>query len=139
MILSYGFLMAYGFSTMLRSRIVSDVKRKMSPFVPLIMYLLWKFRQIFIKLSKFPSTSGFLSFLKNNPINYWDLYKASSGSIEMIMSFFFFFFCFSPLILYLIPGEGSGNQLQYSCLQNSIDRGGCQAASPQGHKESDTT
>ena len=70
MILSYGFLMAYGFSTMLRSCIVSDVKRKMSPFVPLIMYLLWKFRQIFIKLSKFPSTSGFLSFLKNNPINY---------------------------------------------------------------------
>ena len=50
------------FSTMLRSGRVSDVKRKVSPFVPLIMYLLWKFRQIFIKLGKFPSTSGFLGF-----------------------------------------------------------------------------
>ena len=25
------------------------------------------------------------------------------------------------------PGEGNGNQLQYSCLQNSMDRGAWQA------------
>ena len=25
------------------------------------------------------------------------------------------------------PGEGSGNPLQYSCLQNAMDRGACQA------------
>ena len=26
-----------------------------------------------------------------------------------------------------IPGEGNGNPLQYSCLENSMDRGACQA------------
>ena len=30
------------------------------------------------------------------------------------------------------PGEGNGNTLQYSCLENSMDR-------PWGHKESDMT
>ena len=25
------------------------------------------------------------------------------------------------------PGEGNGNPLQYSCLENSMDRGACQA------------
>ena len=24
------------------------------------------------------------------------------------------------------PGEGNGNPLQYSCLENSMDRGACQ-------------
>ena len=33
-------------------------------------------------------------------------------------------------------GEGNGNPLQYSCLENPMDRG---AYSPWGHKESDTT
>ena len=33
------------------------------------------------------------------------------------------------------PGEGNGNPLQYSCLQNPMDRG----YSPWGHKGSDTT
>ena len=33
------------------------------------------------------------------------------------------------------PGEGNGNLLQYSCLENSMDRG----YSLWGHKESDTT
>ena len=36
------------------------------------------------------------------------------------------------------PGGGHGNPLQYSCLENSMDRGARQA-SPWGHKESDTT
>ena len=31
------------------------------------------------------------------------------------------------------PGEGNGNPLQYTCLENSIDRG------EGGYKESDTT
>ena len=26
------------------------------------------------------------------------------------------------------PGEGNGNPLQYSCLENSMDRGACQAS-----------
>ena len=34
------------------------------------------------------------------------------------------------------PGEGNGNPLQYSCLENPMDRG---AWCPWGHKESDTT
>ena len=36
------------------------------------------------------------------------------------------------------PGEGNGNPLQYSCLENPID-GGARRLQPWGHKESDTT
>ena len=35
------------------------------------------------------------------------------------------------------PGGGHGNPLQYSCLENPMDRGAWHA-SPWGHKESDT-
>ena len=37
------------------------------------------------------------------------------------------------------PGEGNGNPLQYSCLENSIDRGAWWAVVHGGHKESDMT
>ena len=33
---------------------------------------------------------------------------------------------FDPLLV-KIPGEGNGNPLQYSCLENSMDRGAWQA------------
>ena len=36
------------------------------------------------------------------------------------------------------PGEGNGNPLQYSCLENPMDRGAWWAT-PWGRKESDTT
>ena len=37
------------------------------------------------------------------------------------------------------PGEGNGNPLQYSGLENPMDRGAWQATySPWGHEESDT-
>ena len=36
------------------------------------------------------------------------------------------------------PGEGNGNPLQYSCLENLMDRG-LVGYSPWGHKESDMT
>ena len=37
------------------------------------------------------------------------------------------------------PGEGNGNPLQYSCLENCMDRGAWQATySPWGRKELDT-
>ena len=36
------------------------------------------------------------------------------------------------------PGIGNGNPLQYSCLENSTNRGACQAAS-MGSQELDTT
>ena len=38
------------------------------------------------------------------------------------------------------PGEGNSYPLQYSCLENSIDRGAWRATCiPWGHKGSDTT
>ena len=38
------------------------------------------------------------------------------------------------------PREGNGNPLQYSCLENSVDRGAWWATySPWCHKDSDTT
>ena len=36
------------------------------------------------------------------------------------------------------PGVGKGNPLQYSCLENSIDKGACQTT-VHGVTESDTT
>ena len=37
------------------------------------------------------------------------------------------------------PGEGNGNPLPYSCLENSMDRGAWWAYTPWGHKELDMT
>ena len=36
------------------------------------------------------------------------------------------------------PGEANGNPLQYSCLENPMDRGAWQGYSPRGCKELDT-
>ena len=37
------------------------------------------------------------------------------------------------------PGEGNGNPLQYSCLENPMDRGTWLGYGPWGREESDTT
>ena len=37
------------------------------------------------------------------------------------------------------PGEGNGNPLQYSCLENPMDRGAWWGYSPWSHKGSDMT
>ena len=37
------------------------------------------------------------------------------------------------------PGEGNGSPLQYSCLENPMNRGACVGYTPQGSKELDTT
>ena len=37
------------------------------------------------------------------------------------------------------PGEGNGNSLQYSCLENPMDRGGWRATVHGIEKESDMT
>ena len=37
------------------------------------------------------------------------------------------------------PGEGNGSPLQYSCLDNSMDRGAWWATQSMGSQESDTT
>ena len=40
------------------------------------------------------------------------------------------------LLFYIVDGEGNGNPLQYSCLENPMDGG---AWCSWGRKESDTT
>ena len=37
------------------------------------------------------------------------------------------------------PGEGNGNPLQYTCLENPMDRGAWRATVHGGHKESGMT
>ena len=37
------------------------------------------------------------------------------------------------------PGEGNGNPLQYSCLENPVDKRILVGYNPWGHKELDTT
>ena len=37
------------------------------------------------------------------------------------------------------PGEGNGNPLQCSCLENSMDSGAWREYSPWGHEELDAT
>ena len=37
------------------------------------------------------------------------------------------------------PADGSGNALQYSCLENPMDRGACWATVHRGCRESDAT
>ena len=37
------------------------------------------------------------------------------------------------------PGGGHGNPLQYSCLEDRMDRGSLEGYSPWGRKESDMT
>ena len=59
------------------------------------------------------------SVVKNPPANAGD-----SGSIP---------------VLGISPGEGTGNPLQYSCLENFMDRGAWQARVRGVVKESDTT
>ena len=57
--------------------------------------------------------------VKNPPANIGD-----SGSISGLGRF---------------PGEGNGNPLQYSCLENPIDGEACQATVHRVTTESDTT
>ena len=42
-------------------------------------------------------------------------------------------------MLIIYPGEGTGNPLQYSCLENPVDGGAWWAVCPQGHTESGMT
>ena len=69
----------------------------------------------------YPSKGASGPVVKNLPANAGDTRDA--GSIP---------------VLGRSSGEGNGNPLQYSCLENSMDRGAWQA-SPWGHKELDTT
>ena len=59
------------------------------------------------------------SFIKNLPANTGD-----AGSIPGSRRY---------------PGEGNGNPLQYSCLENSMDRGAWWATVHRVAKESDTS
>ena len=78
-----------------------------------------------IQKNKIKITEGFpgCSVVKNSPANAGDLRGTAliPGSGRS-------------------PGGGHSNPLQYSCLQNPMDRGAWQAThSPWGHKELDAT
>ena len=83
-------------------------------------------------------------------------------SLDLRIFFFSFLFCISGLLgfpggsdgkestcnagelgslprLGRSPGEGNGNPLQYSCLENLLDGGAWWATVHGGHKESDMT
>ena len=60
--------------------------------------------------------------VKNQPANAGDIRE--TGSIPGSRRF---------------AGGGHGNPLQYSCLENPVDRGAWWAYSPKSRKESDTT
>ena len=72
-------------------------------------------------------------------MNGWERRKGFSGGSDVKES------AYNAGDPCLIPGsgrsngEGNGNALQYSCLENSMDRGAWQANSPWGHKELDMT
>ena len=63
---------------------------------------------IFIISNKFQFTGG--SVVKNLPANAG--HERDSGSVAGLER---------------SPGGGNGNPLQYSCLENSMDRGACRA------------
>ena len=58
-----------------------------------------------------------------------------------IYIYVFYIHIYTYIYIYIyVFGEGNGNSLQYSCLENPMDRGAWQATySSWGHKESDTT
>ena len=66
------------------------------------------------------TASQVMSVVKNLPANTGDVKRSNPGLDPWVEK---------------IPGGGHGNPLQYSCLENPMDRG----YSPWGHKESDTT
>ena len=75
-----------------------------------------------------------------NPDSHQELQVIKANCVGIMLS------VISPLFSLLLsldhfsPGEGNGNPLQYSCLQNSMDGGAWWATySPWGGKESDMT
>ena len=70
-----------------------------------------------------------ISVLLQNSLTLWTLLKGLQGSLNAL---------WEPLITWVFEpqlGEGNGNPLQYSCLENPMDRGAC----PWGQKELDMT
>ena len=63
----------------------------------------------------------------------WNFLKKTNAPVLL---FFSFFFARAPDIFLR---EGNGNPLQYSFLENPMDRGACRAAVHRVAKESDTT
>ena len=86
----------------------------------------------------------------------------TQGNLELKRAFFFFFLSTLYLVIFPYgsdgkefatsagdlgsipgsgrsPGEGNGNPLQYSCMENPINRGrNLEGYRPWGHKQSDT-
>ena len=75
-----------------------------------------------VKSLGFPGSSVAKKKKKNPPANVRDM--GDIGSIPGLRR---------------SPGGGNSNPLQYSCLDNPMDRGACGLQSPWGCKESDTS
>ena len=59
--------------------------------------------------------------------------RSMPGCVGKVMSLLF------NMLSRLVIGEGNGNPLQYSCLENPMERGAWGVYSLQGHKELDMT
>ena len=60
--------------------------------------------------------------VKNYPVNTGDIIDTSLNPVSGTS-----------------PGGGNGNPLQYSCLENPVDKRSLAGYSPRGHKASDMT
>ena len=87
-----------------------------------------------------PTTTSSMHFTLYRALNQLQ-YKYQATSCYCKGSFFCLEYCFLFYLSWLgrAPGAGNANPLQYSCLENPMDRGDCWATVHGGHKESDTT
>ena len=83
-----------------------------------MLFIWWGFQN-------FLFTFNFQQF--ESDISWWFFFLFIYLFDIYILVFFFFFFFFSPVCLTLF-GEGNGTPLQYSCLENPMDRGAWWAA-----------
>ena len=70
---------------------------------------------------------------------FWRTFGCHSAQYLMCSLYPFTLITFQHSSTHMSPGGGNGNPLQYSCLENSVDRGIPNAYSPLGCKELDTT
>ena len=81
-----------------------------------------------------PCFTSLHSSLDTNPSQNWSQMKLNQNprhstnySFPLFLLLGLLHFYFSPVLLRYVPGEVDGNPLQYSCLENPMDRGAWQA------------
>ena len=91
-----------------------------------------------MKMNSFAHNLGII-FYSSLGCSFKTSAKFSIGLVSIIISVFKVnVFCILLLSMMFDVGEGNGNPLQYSCLENSVDRGAWWAA-VHGVAELDTT